>query len=255
MSVTIDDDDSIRRPRSPWTGSRYETRHRWQLDVVSDLAEAAKDLRELAAELTAAHAAGWWLVEPMSSGDLLAARASRRQRARQTSGPSPHKGSASPPVPRWRLRVVDEPPAPGQKVLDVEAADRTPVLAWTGCSLNQVSGPGVASDVLADTIRQVIPTGLAQRLWGLVPARVGPNFDLVAHGSALRLHTVQDGALVRTHESLTFQHAADGAAALLQAAAAYERLARAMDAMGAAGGRLVGSDDGLLQIVYDRSVS
>jgi len=255
MSVTIDDSDSLPRPRSPWTGSRYETQQRWQLDLVNDLADAAKDLRELAAELTAAHAAGWWLIEPMSSGHLLAARESRRQRTRQATGPSLHEDSASPPVLRWRLRVVDELPVPGQETLDVETADRTPVLAWTGRSLDQVSGPGVACDVLADTLRQVIPTGLAQRLWGLAAGCVVPNFDLVAHGSALRLHTVDDGMLIRTHESLTFQHTADGAGTLLQAAAAYERLARAAEAMAAAGGRLVGADDGLLQIVYDRPVS
>lgn len=122
--------------------------------------------------------------------------------------------------------MVDEPPVPGQEVLDIATADRTPVLAWTGRSLHQVSGPGVPAGVLADAVRQVTPTGLAQRLWGLAAARVGPNFDLVAHGSALRLHTVHDRALVRTHETLTFQHAADGAGTLLQAAAAYERLGR-----------------------------
>ncbi len=222
--------------------------------MVSNLADAAKGLRELAADLAAAHAAGWWLIEPMNSGHLLAARASRRQRTGQMTDASPYAGSAAPPLPRWRLRVVDEPPAPGQEVLDVETTYRTPVLAWTGRSLNHVSGPRVASDVLADTLRQVIPTGLAQPLWGLVPARVGPNFDLVAHGSGLRLHTVHDGALVRTHETLTFQHATDGAVCLLQAAAAYERLARAADAMAAAGGRLIGADDGLLHIVYYRPV-
>jgi len=253
LSMTIDD-DSMPRTRSPWAGSRYETRHRWQLDLVSDLADAARDLRELAAELTAAHAAGWWLVEPMRSGHLLAARASRRQRARQTTGPSPHNDGESLPAIRWRLRVVDEQPVPGQEVLNTATAHRTPVLAWTGRSLEQVSGPGIPDEVLADTVRQVTPTGLAQSLWGLAAARVGPNFDLVAHGSALRLHTVHDGALVRTQETLAFQHAADEAGTLLQAAAAYERLARAADAMATAGGRLIGADDGLLHVGYDQSV-
>ncbi len=251
MSLTTEHDSQ--RPASPWTGSQYQTRHRWQLERVSSLAEAAKDLRELGAELTAADAAGWWLVEPMSSGHLLAARASRRQRARQTPGPQPQNASPSPPARRWRLRVVDEPPLPGQHVLDTAIADRTPVLAWTGRALEQISGPGVPADVLTDTLRQVTSTGLSHRLWGLAGARVGPSFDLVAHGSGLRLHAVQDGALVRTHETLTFQHAADGAATLLQAAAAYERLARAADAMSAVGGRLVGADDGLLHVDYDRS--
>jgi len=140
----IDNNDSLPRPRprSPWAGSRYETQHRWQLDLVNDLADAATDLRELAAELTAAHAAGWWLIEPMCSGHLLAARASRRQRPRQATGPSLHDDSAPRPALRWRLRVVDEAPVPGQETLDVETADRTPVLAWTGRSLDQVSGTG-----------------------------------------------------------------------------------------------------------------
>jgi hypothetical protein len=81
-------------------------------------------------------------------------------------------------------------------------------------------------------------------------ARVGPGFDLVADGSALRLHTVRNGVLLRTHEVLTFEHAADGATTLLHAAAAYERLAGAADAMAATGGRLVGSDAGLLEVRY-----
>ncbi|MGA9311723.1 MAG: hypothetical protein WBV74_15305 [Pseudonocardiaceae bacterium] len=39
-----------------------------------------------------------------------------------------------------------------------------------------------------------------------------------------RIHALHDGALVRTQETLAFQHAADGAATLLAAAAAYQRL-------------------------------
>jgi hypothetical protein len=250
----LTDDDSRPRPRSPWPGSQYEIRHRWQLDLVRDLADAARDLRELAAELTAAHNAGWWLVEPMRSGHVLAARASRRRRAQHPTGPLPDDDRESLPDRRWRLRVVDEAPVAGQEVFDSATAHRTPVLAWTDRSLAQVSGPAIDADVLADTVRQVIPTGLRQRLWGLAAARVGPNFDLVADGSALRLHTVDDGALVRTHETLTFQHAADGAGTLLQSAAAYERLARAADAMATAGGRLIGADDGLLHVAYVRPV-
>lgn len=246
------DENPLPRPRSPWPGSQYGIRHRWQMDLVSDLADLVRNLRELAAELTAAHAAGWWLVEPMSSGHVLAARASRRQRAQHPIGPLEHDDGDSLPALRWRLRVVDEVSAPGQEVLDAATAHRTPLLAWTGRSLEQVSGPSVAPDVLADTVRQVIPTGLGQRVWGMAAARVGPNFDLIAEGSALRLHTVHDGALIRTHETLTFQHAADGASSLLQAAAAYQRLARAADAMATAGGRLIGADDGLLHVAYDR---
>jgi hypothetical protein len=86
---------------------------------------------------------------------------------------------------------------------------------------------GIAPSLLAEVTRQLSPTGLGRRLWGVAPARVGPSVDLVADGSALRVHALQEGALLRTVESLTFQHAADGAATLLAAAAAYERLARA----------------------------
>jgi hypothetical protein len=60
------------------------------------------------------------------------------------------------------------------------------------------------------------------------------------------------GGTAATVESLTFQHAADGAATLLAAAAAYERLARAADAMAAASGRLTSVDDGRLHISYGR---
>ncbi len=81
-------------------------------------------------------------------------------------------------------------------------------------------------------------------------ARVGPSLDLLADGSALRVHAVSDGALVRTVEALTFQHAADGASGLLDAAAAYERLAWVAELMTAAGGRLSSVDDGLLHVSY-----
>lgn len=125
------------RPRSPWSGSRYETWHRWQR--------------------------------------LVATRASRRRRAGTASGAASSTAPPPiPPVPPWRLRVVDEPAAPGCEVLDAVAC-----------------------------------------------ARVGPNLDLVAAGSALRIHTVRDGALART-----------------------------ADAMAAAGGRLGESDDGFVQVRY-----
>lgn len=80
--------------------------------------------------------------------------------------------------------------------------------------------------LLTEVTRQLSPAGLRPRLWGVAPARVGPSVDLVADGSALRVHALQDGALLRTAGSLAFQHGADGAATLLAAAAAYERLAR-----------------------------
>lgn len=247
----ISNDDSAPRPRSPWTGSQHQTQHRWQLDAVTSLAGVTQALEKLAAELAAAHHAGWWLVEPMRAGHLVSARASRRQRGLRALGSSSRIASPRLPTRRWRLRVVDEPPAPGLEVFDSAAPIRTPVLAWTGSWVDQVGGPDIPADVLAGVIRQVTPTGLPHRLWGLASARVGANFDIVAHGSALRLHAVRDGVLVRTSEALTFQHAADGAETLLQAAAAYERLARTADEMAAAGGWLVSADDGLLDVYYD----
>ena len=253
MSVTTQYDPAP-GPPSPWTGSQYRIQHRWQLELVGSLHAAAADLRALGAELTAAHRAGWQLVEPMRGGHLLAIRPSRRERARRAPGASLPVGEVSAPTRRWRLRVVDDQTGlRGEEAFDARAAVRTPVLAWTGGRLEQASGPGLAADALAELLRQVAPTGLPSRLWGVAPARVGPSLDLVADGSGLRLHAVQNGALIRTHEILTFQHATDGAVTLLHAAAAYERLARAADAMAAVGGRLVGADDGFLHIGYPRS--
>lgn len=244
---------SPQRPPSPWTGSTYQTRHQWQLDLVRDLADAAETLRALADELTAAHAAGWWLVEPMSSGHLLAMRASRRQRARQLPGVSPTPASAGPPAAGWRLRVVDEAPVAGQDVFDAAAATGTPVLAWAGGRLEQLSGPGVPAPVLAEVRQQVGSVDVAQRRWGLAPARVERCFDLVADGSGLRLHSVNDGLLLRSHETLAFHHSADGAGTLLQAATAYDALARTVQAMASVGGWLASTDDGFLHVGYDQA--
>lgn len=253
MHSTTGHDHAPRRP-SPWAGSQYGTQHRWQLDDAPSLTDAAEALRALAAELTAAHAAGWWLLEPMRNGHLLAARLSRRKRAQPgpASPPPAERGAA--PALRWRLRVVDEPPLPGDEVLHVDgaAAARTSVLASADRSLRQISGPPVSVSLLAEVTRQLSPTGLGHRLWGVAPARVGPSVDLVADGSALRVHAVHEGALLRIAESLAFQHGADGAATLPAAAAAYEWLARAADAMVAAGGRLASVDDGRLHISYGR---
>ncbi|MGA9310676.1 MAG: hypothetical protein WBV74_09935, partial [Pseudonocardiaceae bacterium] len=184
-----------------------------------------------------------------------ATRASRRKRAQLTQEPRPAAVTAATAI-RWRLRVVDQPPLPGDEVLHLTgtaAAERTPVLAPTGRSLSQVSGPPVFPSLLDKVTRQLLPTGLGRRLGGLAPARVGPGVDLVADGSALRVHALHDGALVRTQETLAFQHAAEGAAALPAAAAAYQRLARAADAMVTAGGRLLSVDDGRLFISYGRT--
>ena len=253
---------SVSRPRSPWTGSQHQVQHRWQLDGVGSLAEVMRMLTDLTAELTAAHHAGWWLVEPMRAGHLVAARASRRQRGQRdplavpvpADRARPHQSAPHQDLP-WRLRLVDEPPSPGLEVFDAAAAAATPVLAQSRDSLTQVSGPVLSQEVMSAVVRQVTPTGLSPGLWGVAPARVGPNVDLVAHGSALRLHAVRDGALVRSCEALTFQHAADGAVDLLHAAASYEQLARTAGQMTAAGGLLVSADDGLLQVAYGAGVS
>ncbi|NAZ74288.1 hypothetical protein GTQ99_02450 [Kineococcus sp. T13] len=239
------------RPPSPWTGSAYQTRHRWQLDSAIGLTQAVTLLRELAAKLTAAHTAGWWLVEPMRSGHLVAARASRRQRARQAPEDLSTPAAASPPTPARRLRLIHDPPLVDEAVFDIAAAPGTAVLLCTARSLEQVSGPAVPADVLAEIAPQVRPADVAAARWGVSTARVGIGLDLVAEGSALRLHAVVHGALVRTREVLPFQHAADGAASLLQAAAAYQELADEAEAMAIAGGRLSSCDDGFLHVDYD----
>ena len=241
------------RPPSPWPGSRHETEHRWQLDGVRTVDDAVVALRRLTAELRAAAAAGWSLAAPMRDGYLLATRPSRRQRSRGVPFPFPAAGAA--PRLRWRVRLVDEPPVADDEVLAFDSAARTPVLARTGGALRQVNGPPVRPGLLAELAPQVSAGDLGRRRWAVAPARVGPGVDLVAHGSALRVHAVEDGALVRTVEALTFRHAADRAATLPDAAAAYERLARATEAMAAAGGRLTGVDDGLLHVGYGRTTA
>ncbi len=90
------------RSPSPWSGSRYETQHRWQLDGARNLPDAADNLHALATELTAAHEAGWALVEPVHNGHLLATRASRRKRA-QRREPTPC-WPPRPPTSDWHGR-------------------------------------------------------------------------------------------------------------------------------------------------------
>ncbi|MEX5717742.1 hypothetical protein [Geodermatophilus maliterrae] len=154
--------------------------------------------------------------------------------------------AGAPPALRWRVRLVDEPPATGDDVLDLGTVPRTPVLAWTGGALRQVDGPVVRPVLLTELAPQVSAADLRPRRWAVAPVRVGPAADLVADGSALCVHAVEGGALVRTVEALTSRHAADRAGTLPDAAAAHERLARAAEAMAAASGRLTGEDDGLL---------
>lgn len=240
------------RPPSPWPGSQHATRHRWQLDSVRSLHEVALSVRALAAELRAASAAGWELTEPMRAGHLLAARPSRRRRAQQPLEPSGAESAA--PVLRWRAKLVDEPPQVSDDVLDIcsSQAAATPVLRFSDGRLQQAAGPPLDPTVLATLTGQAAVAELGERSWGVAPARVGPTADLVADGSALRIHTLERGALVRTTETLTFAHGADRAPTLLAAAAAYERLARAADAMRAAGGLLGLVDDGLVHVSYPR---
>ena len=238
------------RPPSPWRGSQHAVRHRWQLDGVATLAQASAALRALADELTAAHAAGWWLVEPVRNGHLLAARASRRRRPVQPIATA--AAEQAPRLPGWRLRLVDEPAGPGDAVLAVDGATHTPVVRWDGRRLLQVAGPVLADALAAELERQVAVAAPGGRCWAVAAARVGPSHDLVADGSALRVHAVQDGRLVRTLEALSFLHAADRAPTLPAAAAAYRRLADATDRAAALGGRLDGVDDGLLHVAYGR---
>jgi hypothetical protein len=221
---------------------------------VTSLAEVTRLLTALAAELTNAHRAGWWLVEPMRDGYLAAARASRRQRGRWDPATVPTTEGPPVRVPAWRLRVVDEAPVPGAMVFDATDAPATTVLAHTDHALDHVRGPHLPRDVLAEVNRQVAMSDLTHGLWGVAPARVGSNSDLVAHGSALRMHAVTEGALVRTCEAITFRHAADDAKDLLQAAASYAWLARIAEQAARAGGRLVSADDGLVQVAYDDEV-
>jgi len=239
-------------PGSPWPGSRYEARHRWQLDPVTSLVEAAITLVALAAELAAADRAGWRLLEPVTDGHLLAARPSRRQRGRGV-GPLPSKPGSDRRVRAWRLRIVDEPPVAGSVVFSTNHAPRSPVLTWTGQRLEQTGGPQLPAETLLTVARQAALMGSPRRPFGIAWDRLGPNLDLIADGSSLRLHAVRDGVLFRTGDTLVFHHAADGATNLLSAAAAYNLLAQEIDELRAAGARLVGTDDGFLDLAYDTS--
>ncbi|WP_432489178.1 hypothetical protein, partial [Kineococcus sp. SYSU DK018] len=225
----------------------------------------------MADELSAAHAAGWWLSEPMRSGHLHAARLSRRRRARPTGDAPPDSSPAPPALDQqraagsWRLRLVDEAGVDGEEVFDPAAAPKAPLLAVTGDlahdsgadgrpGLVQVAGPALEAGVLEEMTRQVSLAGQVARVrwWGVAPARIGPGFDLIAEGSALRAHAVHAGVLMRIQDAVSFQHAADGATDLARAAAAYRRLAVEVEAVIAAGGRLLSADDGLVLADYPR---
>ncbi len=113
-----------------------------------------------------------------------------------------------------------------------------------------VAGPPPDGTVLAGLLRRLETVDDGGRRWGVARARVGPVLDVVADGSALRVHALTPGGLVRTAEVLAFLHGADRATTLPSAAAAYRRLAAAADAMARAGGRLEATDDGLLHVGY-----
>ncbi len=104
--------------------------------------------------------------------------------------------------------------------------------------------------MLEGMTRQVSLAGQVARVrrWGVAPARIGPGFDLIAEGSALRAHAVHAGVLSRIQDAVSFQHATD----LARAAAAYRRLAVEVEAVIAAGGRLLSADDGLVLADYPR---
>lgn len=251
------------RPRSPWPGSTYQARHRWQLDDVGNLDVAAERLRAIASELDAAAAAGWALLEPLRGGHVHAARPSRRQRARDgvpddrpvPGGPPPGGDTAPgrPPTARpWRVRLVNEPPCGGDAVLDLRACPGTAVVAGRGGKIAQVCGPAVPPSILARLMEQLGPQDLESSAWGLAPGRFTPAGDLVADGSALRVHAVVGGALVQTVEAYAFPHAADRAVGLREAAASYRELAGVLRLCAAAGGRLDNADDGMLHVVYSR---
>lgn len=246
------------RPPSPWSGSHHEDQHRWQLDRVRTLAEAAEALRDLAEalrdlaeELEAAARAGWWLVEPMARGHLMAARASRRTRT--SAVPPDLAPPVAPRLPAWRLRVVDEPPGPGDAVLDLRAgpAARTPAVGLEDGAWRQVAGPDLDATTLEELRSRLEGVDAGGPAWGVARARVGPFLDVVADGSALRVHAIGEAGLVRTVEVLAFLHGADRARTLPAASAAYRRLARATEMMAASGGRLLGTDDGLLHVGYE----
>lgn len=243
------------RPPSPWSGSQHADRHRWQLDGTRDLDGAVALVRATAAELLAAHLAGWRLDEPMRNGHLVASRPSRRARAAAPAPDPDPRPAAAPRLPPWRLRVVDEPAGPGDVALDLGAAASTPVLRVVAGDWRQVSGPDLGPSLREAVRERTARLDPGGRDWAVAPARVGPQLDLVADGAALRLHAVRGGRLVRTIEAVTFQHAADRATSLPEAAAAYRRTADVLAAMAAAGGRLLDADDGLVRVAWPEEPS
>ena len=153
--------------------------------------------------------------------------------------------------------------APGTPVLALKALEALKALGAQDAgadveefrSLTQVAGPPLQDAVVTEMARQLgaVEAVDPELRWGVSRARVGFGFDLVAQGSPLRSHTVQAGVLVRTREALLVTHAADDAADLAQAAAAYWRLAGEVEAVIAAGGRLLSADEGMVLVDYPSS--
>jgi hypothetical protein len=223
-------------------------RHRWQLDGVVTLAEATDALRAVADELEAAHGAGWWLSSRSATAtcwpsarpddDARRNRSPHRLPSRRRACPAGACGwSTSRPAPATRCSTPLQRRAPRSCAPTARGCGRSAGRRW----------PTRCSPSCSDSTPHQDARG-----WAVAPARVGPAHDLVADGSALRVHAVEEGRLVRTLEAVSFVHAADRATTLLAAAAAYRRLADATDRMAAVGGRLDGVDDGLLHVAYGR---
>lgn len=235
-------------PPSPWRGSEHLQLLGWELDDVNSLPEAAFRIREISAELRAAHTAGWYLVSTMLDGRLHARRSSRRQRAR--TQPDADVVRTAPNPVRVRIRIVNETASPIWPSLTVDAAIATPWLAFRDGGLQHVAGPEPDDADLRIVTEQVDSGALGSRRWAVVSARVGPGLDLVAEGSGLRAHAIVDGVVVRTQETLSLKHAADNATTLPDAAAAYSRSADTAVAMSHAGGTFSSIDDGFLVVEY-----
>ena len=240
------------RPPSPWSGSHHEELLRWQLEQVRSLDEAARTLRAVAAVLADAHRAGWWLEEPVARGRLVAARASRRTRA------------AAPPRARR-----DRPTAPSAPALAAAGGRRAPARRRRGPAPRsrraradpgrgprrgdwaQVGGPALAPGEREALRRPARGPGRRRAHAGRSPApgsarcstwsRTGRRCGCTPCGTA--------GSCARSRRCRS-STPRTAAATLADAAAAFLRLAGAVEASARAGGRLDGTDDGLLHVVY-----
>lgn len=246
---------TTRTNASPWPGSTRDLDHRWALDACTSLPAVVEVVRRLGDELARAHASGWWLTAPVRGGRLHLARASRRQRGRADAPPTRPPAGGGGPRPPWRLRVVEAGPRDRTDAprLDLATATATPVVRWDGSTLRGVGGPPLPDGLLDDVTLRLGPAGVRPGDWAVARARVGPNVDLVADGAPLRGHAVASGVLVRTVEATDLARAAEGATTLAPVVLGYQRLADTTAEMVAAGGRLLGVDDGLVEVGYAAS--